>query len=43
MIEKGTIPEFPDVNKDYLPLLAKIYEEDYGFPNAARGHTENGN
>ena len=34
---------FSDVNKDYLPLLAKLYDADYGHPNAARGHKENGN
>ena len=33
---------FPDVNKDYLPLLAKHYEADYGHPSTARGHKENG-
>ena len=39
-IEKGM--QFPDINQDYLPLLADIYNEDYGHPNAVRGHKENG-
>ena len=41
MIDDGM--EFPDINRDYLPLLARLYNEDYGNPNAVRGHVENGN
>ena len=41
MIDNGM--EFPDINRDYLPLLARLYNEDYGHANAVRGHVENGN
>ena len=35
--------EFPDINRDYLPLMAKLFNEQYGFPNSSQGHMENGN
>ena len=32
---------FRDLGKDYLLLLANLYDANYGYPNAASGHKRN--